>query len=108
MCIVVSFTSVVSMPVFNILLIALKNTLFFYCFVYLQDLQLLYQLNLICRFASNFTKHAADRILFFLPFSPNTFYIQYDKNSDNESCMTTPCSLQLTRVQFHNVKFMHA
>ena len=27
MCIVVSFTSVVSMPVFNILLIALKNTL---------------------------------------------------------------------------------
>ena len=28
MCIVVSFTSVVSMPVFNMLLIALKNTLF--------------------------------------------------------------------------------
>ena len=27
MCIVVSFTSVVSMPVFNILLIALKNAL---------------------------------------------------------------------------------
>ena len=61
MCIVVSFISVVSMPVFNILLIALNNTLF-YCFVYLQDLQLLYQLNLICRFASNFTKHAVDRI----------------------------------------------
>lgn len=106
MCIVVSFTSVVSMPVFNILLIALKNTLFL-LFVYLQDLQLLYQLNLICRFASSFTKHAADRILFFLPFTLNTFYIQYDKNSDNGSFMTTPCSLQITRVPFHNVKFMH-
>ena len=106
MCIVVSFTSVVSMPVFNILLIALKNTLF-YCFVYLQNLQLLYQLNLICRFASTFTTYAADRILFFLPFAPNTFYIQYDKHSDNESFITTPCSLQITRVQFHNVKCMH-